>query len=343
MPTASGDQDNLLAMSTISTSDDTLAFMDFSAYDNVAGQSSLIASPCTEEVRFTGSSDMTVTPPTLPMNQAFTGPSHQYDMYKQQTPLVPGALADTLAMNESLGNFGYSANNGLVDYSPLSSQNPMTGDMGMEFENPTSPSLYMPSSHTIDPQAIELASPLYRTNSDDRVYPGVHQHNAAMAKARSQEAHLAGQANEQAQNAIGYQFQQPRQQTSPVLPEGPADVNTVREETITQLIGQMRSRPSQSIASTSDSPDAMAQSPHLKKDEEDMDEDERLLNSEEGKKLSPKERRQLRNKVSARAFRFRRKGKTFYCIRDESQLIVLRIYLNSRKRPRPHGKRAQGT
>jgi len=45
----------------------------------------------------------------------------------------------------------------------------------------------------------------------------------------------------------------------------------------------------------------------LKKDEEEMDEDERLLASEEGKKLSSKERRQLRNKVSARAFRSRRK------------------------------------
>ena len=45
-----------------------------------------------------------------------------------------------------------------------------------------------------------------------------------------------------------------------------------------------------------------------RKDEEDMDEDERLLASEEGKKLSSKERRQLRNKVSARAFRSRRKG-----------------------------------
>jgi hypothetical protein len=42
-----------------------------------------------------------------------------------------------------------------------------------------------------------------------------------------------------------------------------------------------------------------------------MDEDERLLASEEGKKLSSKERRQLRNKVSARAFRSRRKGMFF--------------------------------
>ena len=58
-------------------------------------------------------------------------------------------------------------------------------------------------------------------------------------------------------------------------------------------------------------PNANGGQSHLarqRKDEEDMDEDERLLASEEGKKLSSKERRQLRNKVSARAFRSRRKG-----------------------------------
>lgn len=41
--------------------------------------------------------------------------------------------------------------------------------------------------------------------------------------------------------------------------------------------------------------------------EGDVDEDTKLLMSEEGKKLSSKERRQLRNKVSARNFRVRRK------------------------------------
>jgi hypothetical protein len=51
----------------------------------------------------------------------------------------------------------------------------------------------------------------------------------------------------------------------------------------------------------------MVNIPRPRKDEDDMDEDERLLASEEGKKLSSKERRQLRNKVSARAFRSRRK------------------------------------
>lgn len=43
------------------------------------------------------------------------------------------------------------------------------------------------------------------------------------------------------------------------------------------------------------------------RDEMTLDEDTRLLMSEEGKKLSSKERRQLRNKVSARNFRERRK------------------------------------
>lgn len=37
-------------------------------------------------------------------------------------------------------------------------------------------------------------------------------------------------------------------------------------------------------------------------------EDEKILASEEGKRLNPRERRQLRNKVSARNFRVRRKG-----------------------------------
>jgi hypothetical protein len=53
-------------------------------------------------------------------------------------------------------------------------------------------------------------------------------------------------------------------------------------------------------------------------EKEDIDEDERLLTSEEGKKLSNKERQQLRNKVSARAFRSRRKGK-----------LLLTHYINS--------------
>ncbi|KAK9454974.1 hypothetical protein V1511DRAFT_460254 [Dipodascopsis uninucleata] len=57
----------------------------------------------------------------------------------------------------------------------------------------------------------------------------------------------------------------------------------------------------------SESPFPISTASIKKKSLEEMDEDERLLASEEGKKLSSKERRQLRNKVSARHFRLRRK------------------------------------
>ena len=43
-------------------------------------------------------------------------------------------------------------------------------------------------------------------------------------------------------------------------------------------------------------------------EEDSMNEDERLLASEEGKKLSSKDRRRLRNKISAKAHRSRRRG-----------------------------------
>ena len=45
----------------------------------------------------------------------------------------------------------------------------------------------------------------------------------------------------------------------------------------------------------------------IKMDMQEIDEDVRLLASEYGKRLSSKERKQLRNKISARAFRTRRK------------------------------------
>ena len=90
------------------------------------------------------------------------------------------------------------------------------------------------------------------------------------------------------------------------------------EESISRLLNQMRH---QSAVSDEDgsADDNLPHIARMKKDEDDMDEDERLLNSDEGKKLSSKERRQLRNKVSARAFRSRRKGMT-------TSLALLRVH-----------------
>lgn len=46
------------------------------------------------------------------------------------------------------------------------------------------------------------------------------------------------------------------------------------------------------------------------RDEDDLDEDERVLKGEEAKGMTSAQRRQLRNKVSARNFRARKKGRS---------------------------------
>jgi len=117
-----------------------------------------------------------------------------------------------------------------------------------------------------------------------KVYAGIHQEHAyqqqqALLARQKREAELKAQAS---------------------MPEDP---NSAR---ISKLLESMKAKAVQP-------PNAAAIAKHLphiaklKKEEDEMDEDERLLASEEGKKLTSKERRQLRNKVSARAFRSRRK------------------------------------
>lgn len=97
------------------------------------------------------------------------------------------------------------------------------------------------------------------------------------------------------------------QQSNASQPRAQRNSDPVVEERISRLLQQIR-QSSMSSPSDSPSPSLLPQMAKAKKEEQDMDEDERLLASEEGKKLSSKERRQLRNKVSARAFRSRRKG-----------------------------------
>ncbi|GKT56420.1 bZIP transcription factor [Colletotrichum tofieldiae] len=116
---------------------------------------------------------------------------------------------------------------------------------------------------------------------------------AALAKAQAQQRQQQQIIQQQRQQQMGNKPRTKSQQpTDPIV-----------EQKITQLLNSMRAKPAQE----GDSPTPLMNLPRSKKDEEDMDEDERLLASEEGKKLSSKERRQLRNKVSARAFRSRRK------------------------------------
>ncbi|KAF1996358.1 hypothetical protein P154DRAFT_443505 [Amniculicola lignicola CBS 123094] len=101
-----------------------------------------------------------------------------------------------------------------------------------------------------------------------------------------------------------HEYERFKQQTG--LPGSSQITDARTEETIARVVNQIRQN-SQNGSLSDDGHGGLPHIVRMKKDEDDMDEDERLLNSEEGKKLSSKERRQLRNKVSARAFRSRRK------------------------------------
>ncbi|RCI15743.1 hypothetical protein L249_3233 [Ophiocordyceps polyrhachis-furcata BCC 54312] len=273
--TGGDDDDKPFSMSesaSISTVDFD-ALLDLSEFDNNYTSSSLSPTP-TAKAAFSSPISIPVTTPGLPAStqQSLSGPSHKYGLYRQQTGFVPGAIANTMAVNQS-------ANAGYQDYY-ISSLTPDT----QPFMFNTSPSLLAmdidpdPLS-TVNPNNIEndgLASPASTSSNVGRLYPGAHS-QAALAKANAQ-------------------------QKQRVKDPQPAD--SLVEQKIAQVLNSMRATPA---APESSGRAAHTSLPRSRKDEDDMDEDERLLASEEGKKLSSKERRQLRNKVSARAFRSRRK------------------------------------
>lgn len=305
------------------------SMLDLSVYEDAAYTSPSM-SPSANKTPFARPINTTVqtTPASLLSTaQPLTGPSHQYDLYKQQTGIVPGALANTLQVNENNtqitgyqqfdidayfanlnGNNGYEANTSPYQASMAPS------DIDMDFDaSPRDQSLFF--GETINPTSIGvqegMPSPpgMASQSNVGRMWPGMHQ-QAALAKAQAQQRQQQQIIAQQQQQRVQQQTKQQR----PTKAAQPTD--PIVEQKITQLLNSMRQR--------SGGPDSLDNSPvmHLprpKKDEDDMDEDERLLASDEGKKLSSKERRQLRNKVSARAFRSRRKGKS-------NKAIMLKIH-----------------
>jgi hypothetical protein len=277
-----------------------------------------------------GSSDVGSSSQQIP----FPGPSHQYDDHQQQTGLPPGGLAHAMAFNQTTGmSFGAGhqsfAMNGDVfanpsnlkqedtpiDFGTAPSHTP--SEMDMEADNLSLLPAYLFQSNNggsktqfIDPNALgrHEVSPVGQPTQVGRMYPGMHQQQAAMARAAQQQKQqeMLRQQQQQQQRRMEEQARQaPRPQNRSARP-----VDPVVEERISRLLQQMR----QNSGGRESMPPPASVLPHMgrpRKDEDDMDEDERLLASEEGKKLSSKERRQLRNKVSARAFRSRRKGTYF--------------------------------
>ncbi|KAI0200566.1 hypothetical protein F4808DRAFT_155284 [Astrocystis sublimbata] len=290
--------------------------------------------------------DMVATPATLPTTSELSGPSHRYEAYKQQTPFVPGALASTMAINDLHGTsnlygggamFGahMSAATDFADFNYLN--NPSFNAPSFSPPTPSqqsiaSPTLSMPMDfvpggsvgdslmdhaatsklpyYIPEDSPLAAAAPVAPPPTRVRMYPGYHTQQAEMAiktqQARAQvgpsrmNQAMMRQRRAAARQQMTSQPNQAHHKAAPVHPD------PIAEATITQLLERMRSNPTTSEEPTSAvSPPSTLQ--RVKKEPEDMDDDERLLASDAGKQLTSKERRQLRNKVSARAFRSRRK------------------------------------
>jgi len=240
-----------------------------------------------------------------PQQPTFQGPSHQYELFRQHTSLAPGAFSSMQRSRQVPSQ----------NYAPIFDANDADAasfvGMDMDF-----PDLFDGSSLNgfADPNSIGAgseagdASPV--AQPVQRLWPGSHQQHAAakeqqkkMEQQKLQEQQRLALSQQQlgssAHHTAGAHARRPSQARNK-----PAD--PLVEERISQILRSMRQNNSRSSQGSASQP-SMNQPPKQRKDEEDMDDDERLLASEEGKKLSSKERRQLRNKVSARAFRSRRK------------------------------------
>ena len=253
--------------------------------------------------------------------QQFSGPSHDYSQYRQTVGLPAGSVTNVPAMsnlgmmegfNSGIGDMGVDA--GMAGWS---SGVDIDTDMAIDFN---SPHTSVPTSFTpvdtdcfVNPNTVGAGASREESVSHvGRLWPGMHSQQAqqaAMQKAAQAHAVQQRQMKLQAQQAHFRQLSQSAAQHGQPSAKRPA-THTAEphvEQSISRLLNQMRH--GSSASSHGDEPSgSMSNIARMKKDEDDMDEDERLLASEEGKKLSSKERRQLRNKVSARAFRSRRKG-----------------------------------
>ncbi|RPB20437.1 hypothetical protein L211DRAFT_518666 [Terfezia boudieri ATCC MYA-4762] len=220
-------------------------------------------------------------------NQPAIQPSYPYELYPQTVPPV-------VSRDYHVPELTSGASSSIT-------MSPDLLDMDAQL-NAMMPAYFFPevSGGTVDPATILGANTIAPEMGVEykyipqpppqfdgkRLYAGIHTQRAAYNKDLENQRRLMEQAKKNA--------------PAPVLQS---------ELTIDQRIDAVlnRIKPTKIVPSASSPSQTLPHIARMKKDEEEMDEDERLLASEEGKKLSSKERRQLRNKVSARAFRSRRK------------------------------------
>jgi hypothetical protein len=290
--------------------------------------------------------------------QHFNGPSHDYTQYKQQVGLPLGSIQSMPMQPQMMDGFnsGIDMNVDAGFGSGWATGIDMDADMGMDFNQPQQAAMPPPVFFSNDGPSANFVNPNTLAGQEEagpsnvgRLWPGMHSQQAqqiAMQKAAQTQAMQQRQMKLQAQQqqyrqAANAAHSQSQGSSAPQQSHGngkrPSHATEPHvEESISRLLNQMRHN--SSVSDDAGSPDnLLPQIARMRKDEEEMDEDERLLASEEGKKLSSKERRQLRNKVSARAFRSRRKGMLYcnliYC--TNIRLTIRRIHWPTRRRNCP--------
>src|SRR2546421_341704 len=218
--------------------------------------------------------------------QTFSGPSFQYDNYRQQTGLPVGGLANTFALNQATGmqftgtHYGFvmptetlnMPMSSLGDFDFVRPSSLAMSDMDFENDSPSGslPTMFYPPSSSsgqfVNPTALvgQEDSPTDAAPAR-RMYPGMHTQQAAQAKAQ--------QAQRQQEMARQQQQRQiPGQKPLPTQPKS-QQKDPLVEESISRLLQQMRQN---SVTSVDDDDAATptASLPNisrLKKEEDEMD------------------------------------------------------------------------
>lgn len=293
-------------MGTISMDDSNFDMNDFVNFD----QGFVAGSPTTPSVkvepRHSTDGRSAMDPPSS--QRMYNGPSHDYGQFRQQTGLPMGAVSHVKAVN-AYSNQMRPSNLSATTLSGYNAQYDV--DFDHRPSNDMTAYFYPMDSQSddfaVDPSAI---APDAQPINGIRAWPGMHSQQAKV-EAAAKEAEIAAQQQRRdqqlsMQRPLPTNFQQSIGDKSQPQHSSEPEVN----DQIARLLNHMRHQ--SDTSHVDDDNESIAGdglgSARLKKDEDEMDEDERLLASEEGKKLTSKERRQLRNKVSARAFRSRRKG-----------------------------------
>ena len=241
----------------------------------------------TPEFRTPDPQTLTIPPPP-PAPTAFAGPSHPYGQHRQHIGLPVGGLANSLAnapqptlgyggmggayrMGSSSGIPDMTLNDDFFDFgSPATTHKASmstASDVDMEFD--AAGDLFNDidaGSGFVDPNMVgghEDDSPTPVQSKVGQLWPGMHK-KEAMEKQKQQISAV--------QPVTGPSIQKRPTTSKPVDP--------LVEKSISRILDQMRHN------NTSDDQDASPPPSHLhvsrsKKDEEDMDDDERLLASEE--------------------------------------------------------------